>query len=325
MAKKQLTVEEYKAKNEKKEAGSKKFEEVFVKTIAVALSCVLVFCAVAIAFSLMGSLKTTTIVKEVLVGSSQTDAVNPDLYPGNSSVSEMGGADDPSDIVADTDNMSADNQGNTAYGNASENAKPSSDSVSEIVAYFNKCANKVKTDAKKVTKNYEDRTVGEIKVPDILQSMTEGLINEFFGDDTEPIVYDTRDEIKANFMVPEQDYVSKLKVSDVVKASRKDNGNTYEITIQVKDEKNPTAGRGVGSVFDVIEAHEVANKAPNMVEDFSTYYYNCVVKVTVDKATGRITHANYTTPLVLSVTVNMFGTQNASIGLTFEKDYTIEY
>jgi len=69
---------------------------------------------------------------------------------------------------------------------------------------------------------------------------------------------------------------------------------------------------------------EVAEKA-SFVKKFTTDYYDCDVEMTVDKATGRVTHARYKTPLLLSVTVDMFGTHDALLGLTFIKDYTITY
>ncbi len=195
--------------------------------------------------------------------------------------------------------------------------------TAEIVDYFNKSANKVKTDATKVVKNYEDRTVGEVEVPKILQSTAEDLIATAMKDDTDPITYGTKEEIQENYQVPKQNYVSRLTVDSVESAQIKDKGNEYVIRIELYNENNPTAGSGVGSVFDVIEAEEVAESG--MVEDFSTEYYDCVVIATIDKETGHMTHANYTTPLILNVTVNMFGTQKGKLGLTFEKDYTITY
>lgn len=195
--------------------------------------------------------------------------------------------------------------------------------TAEIVDYFNKSANKVKTDATKVVKNYEDRTVGEVEVPQILQSTLEGLMETSMKDDTDPITYATKEEIRENFLVPEQDYVSRLTVDSVESAEIRDKGNEYVIRIELKDETNPTAGAGVGALFDVIEAKEVAESG--MVEDFTTEYYDCVVIATIDKATGYMTQANYTTPLILNVTVNMFGTHSGKVNLTFEKDYTITY
>lgn len=198
--------------------------------------------------------------------------------------------------------------------------------VEEIVAYFNKCANRIKPEAKTVTKNWEKRTVNRDKtdIPDSIESVAENMIGSLMGDDTEPTVWTTREEIRNEFIVPEQDYVSVLKASDVVSASCKDSGKYHEIYIKLKDTKNPTAGVGVGSVCDVIETAEVAEKA-GFVEEFSTQYYNCEVRMKIDKESGRVLHANYKTPLVLIMRVNLFGTHSGTIGFTFEKDYTITY
>ncbi len=197
--------------------------------------------------------------------------------------------------------------------------------VEEIVAYFNECANKAKTDATKIVKNYEKRKVGEIKVPDSLQSTAEKLLATAMKDDTEPQEYKTKEEIRENFIVPNQSYVSKVKVSDLKTATCKDNGETYEIYLKLKDEKNPVSGKGVGSVCDVIESAEVAEKAPSFLKEFSTYYSNCEVKATIDKKTGRLIHAIYTTPVRMDVVVDLFGTHSATVNFTFIKDYTITY
>ena len=101
-------------------------------------------------------------------------------------------------------------------------------------------------------------------------------------------------------------------------------GTYYEITITVKSEDNPSAGKGVGAAFDVIEPEEVEGKS-DMVEDFSTRYSNCTVVAKFDKSTNRMTHANYMIPTKLMLTINFAGTHNASIDMSFEKDYTITY
>lgn len=193
----------------------------------------------------------------------------------------------------------------------------------EIVDYFNLCANKIKTDATKVTKNYEKRIIGELVVPQALQATADKLIKENMKDDTEPIVYSTREDIQANFLVPGQSYVSCLTLADTQEVTAYDNGTQYEIYILLKDEMNPTSGSGVGSVCDVIEAEEV--EKVGIVKEFTTNYYGCVVKAKIDKATGRMVWANYTTPLTLNATVRLFGEHTGIVGLTFEKDYTIEY
>ncbi len=198
--------------------------------------------------------------------------------------------------------------------------------TSEIVQIFNESANRIKGEATKVVKNYEYRKIDMDKLvaPSILQGTAETLIPQFMKDDTDPIEYATAQEIRDNYQVPGQDYVSMLTEADVERATFKDNGSEYEIEIEVRDSENPVAGTGVGSCFDVIETAEVS-EAVSFVKNFSTHYFDCVVKCKIDKATGRMTWANYTTPLTLDVTVNLFGTHDASITMSFEKDYVITY
>ena len=54
-------------------------------------------------------------------------------------------------------------------------------------------------------------------------------------------------------------------------------------------------------------------------------YYDCEVTATIDKETGRMTHAVYKTPLKMLMVVNMFGTHSVGADITFTKDYTITY
>ena len=197
------------------------------------------------------------------------------------------------------------------------------DTTEEIVAYFNKNANRVKTEATKVVKNYEDREVGEIDAPKALMYLTKIIdIEKIMADDTEPMEFATREEIVENFQVPKQSYVSCITVNDVESASCKEEGNYYIITIKVKDQKNPVVGKGTGAMFDVVEAEEVEAKAEGIVDDFTTEYYDCVVVAKFEKSTNRMVHANYMTPMKLNVVI---GKSNASMEMSFEKDYTITY
>ena len=315
MAKKQITPVEYRAKLEKKKIKGEHFGKMLLGSLAVFLSCVIVFSMVSISYTLMAGVGKTTVV--------QSDNVT----ENNNSQDEIEKDDPTADWGDDaiTNEPSDDTNGEDEKNETENETKNPYSTISEIVELFNTSVNRVKPEAVKVTKNYEKRNVTKLELPSVLQSMGDTLINEVMKDDTEPIVYATKEEIRDNYMVPNQDYGSKLKASDVEKAVCKDNGKEYEIYILVKSEKNPSAGKGVGSVFDVIEASEMAEKAPAFLKEMSTEYYNCVVKVNIDKASGRVTHANYSTPLYMNVVVDMFGTHKAVMGVTFEKDYTIEY
>lgn len=324
MAKKQLTPEEYQEKLENKAIKSENFSNNFISAIAVLLAVVITFSVVSTAQTFVEKTKKTVVaVNPDVQQNTNNDSVISDdssSVTDENTVSDVGGADAPTDVeisVTPSDDTEASDDDKKQEGAFA--------STEEMVAYFNKCANKVKTDATKVVKNYEKRIVGELVVPDVLQSTAETLLKDNMKDDTEPIAYGTKEEIKENFLVPGQDYVSCLKASDVVKADCKDNGKEYVIYFKLKNEKNPRAGSGVGSVCDVIETYEVAEKAPSFLKEFSTYYYDCEVTATIDKTTGRMTRAVYSTPLKLNVVVSLFGTHSANVGLTFVKDYSITY
>lgn len=201
-------------------------------------------------------------------------------------------------------------------------------STAEILKLYNDSANKVKTNASKVVKNYEDREFNTetLVVPGVLKGMVSTIVPKFMGDDTEPIEYVGTDAIKENFIVPGQDYVSALTEADIVEATCTDNGTEYEIMIKVKDETNPVPGKGVGAAFDVIETGDItSSEYASMLEKFDTNYFNCVLKCKIDKASGNMTWANYMTPLRMDIVANMMGTHNVSAEISFEKDYNIFY
>ena len=231
--------------------------------------------------------------------------------------------------LADEDNITNVNGGKNEESttkkkdDSSKNDPNVMDTTEEIVTYFNKNANRVKTEAKKVVKNYEDREVGEIDAPTALMYLTKIIdIEKIMADDTEPMEFTTREEIVENFQVPKQSYVSCITVNDVESASCKEEGNYYIITIKVKDQNNPVIGKGTGAMFDVVEAEEVEAKAEGIVDDFSTEYHDCVVVAKFEKSTNRMVHANYMTPMKLNVVI---GKSEASMEMSFEKDYTITY
>lgn len=306
MAKKQLTPEQIAAKAEKKALRAKKN----YKNLMIFLELVVIATCIYCFFT------TVSINSDI----SKTEFINTDNTNNSVAVN--------SEVQQNTENnnaVSAAPSDETEAVDETENQDGAFKTPEEMVEYFNTCANKVKTDATEVVKNFEKRQVGELEVPDLLQSLAETLLKENMKDDTDPIVYSTKDDIRENFLVPSQDYVSCLKAEYVETISYEDKGNEYEFYIKLKDEKDPTAGSGVGSVCDVIETHEVAEKAPSILQEFSTNYYNCEVTATIDKETGRVTHIVYSTPLTLNVVVSMLGTHTASVGFTFIKDYTVTY
>ncbi len=318
MAKKQLTPEQLEKMAIKSERSSMNFVSFIAFLLAVAIAFGVVFSADTYA----KSIKENTVEANL---NSQENTDNETVIPDNSTDS----TDNSIAVPDESGDNTAGNEGEStpsAEGGKNENEQTGAfSSTAEIVEYFNTSANKVKKDATKVVKNYEKRVVRELKVPDVLQSTADSLLKTAIKDDTDPIVYTTKEDIRNNFLVPNQDYVSVVKSEYLEKATYKDNGNEYEIYLLLKDEENATSGKGVGSVCDVIEAYEVQESAPSFLTKFSTYYFDCEVTATIDKATGRLTHIVYSTPVNLDVSVNLFGKHDAKVGFTFIKDYTITY
>lgn len=296
---------------------SERISNAFVSILAVLLALAISFSVVITAQTFAQKAKQNNIV---VVNSDAEQNTSTDSTDDSFTNSDVDGVDGPTDVVV-SDTPSDD----TENPDEEEKQEGAFSSTEELVAYFNTCANKVKTEATKVVKNYEKRNVGDLVVPQSLESMLDVFINEVMADDTEPIVYDAKEEIRDNFIVPDQDYVSYLKASDVVKAECKDNGKEYVIYFKLKDEKNPKSGSGVGAVCDVIETHEIAEKAPSFLQEFSASYYDCEVTATIDKATGRMVHAVYSVPLKMTATIDLFGTHTVGASLAFIKDYTITY
>ena len=200
-------------------------------------------------------------------------------------------------------------------------------SKAEIIAYFNESADKVKTEATKVVRNYEDLRHNEEKlvVPSALQSIGSNLISSFLKKNETPVEYASNADIVASYPVAGESWSSKLTEADVAEATCTDNGTEYEIMIKLNTTTDPATGTGAAAAFSTIRTEDVMDAAGFVVQSFSAEYYDCVVKCKIDKATGHTTWSNYTLPILLRVEAKLFGTLHAEVGMTFEHDYTITY
>ena len=215
---------------------------------------------------------------------------------------------------------------------ANQTTAPSNDtapsgemSKAEIIALFNESANKVKTEATKVVKNYEYKRMLEehLDVPSALNGMMDTLMGSVMKDDLEPQEY-TGEMIIEKYPVPRETWSSKLTEADVVEATCVDNGTEYEITLKLVESNNPTVGKGVAAAMDTI-TEEDKEGIPDMVQKMDMRYFDCVIRCKIDKASGRTTWSNYLSPVVFDCEVKMIGTMAAKVGFSFEKDYTITY
>lgn len=333
MAKKVLTPEEYKAKIDKKVDKRKRFGKTFLTTFAYALACVVVFSAMAIAFTPNVAVGGNT------VSANSTNNSDNNADKSNNDANVPGNTDTPN---ADDQNQNADTPNtDDKNSNASDSADKglsASSSTAEAVAYFNKAINLVKPNAKKVTLNKEvNSPAGGIEgnLPKTLTSLANSLIEKNMGEkdlsslDPGMVNATTTEQKNAMFPVENESWSSKLTADDVQKSEVKDNGSTYTITLYIKADEPSTAtahGQGHnGKVFSVIMPSIVtanASGAASIIKEVKTGHKDGKVTVTVDKATGNVTAATYY--FVWTLSLKALGAE-ISIPFGLEKQFTIEW
>lgn len=194
----------------------------------------------------------------------------------------------------------------------------------EIVQLFNESANKIKTNATKVTRNYEDLQHNSDKtvLPSALQAIGSPLISTFLKKNETPVEY-TGADIVAQYPVAGENFVSKTTEADLSEATCTDDGTNYNIVLKFNDCTDPV-GSGCANAFTLIKESDVKENA-KVVQTFSISYSNAKIECKIDKATGNMVWANYSLPMVLSVTAKVLVPIDAQVGMTFVYDYSIEY
>lgn len=196
----------------------------------------------------------------------------------------------------------------------------------EIVALFNESAGKIKTTAKRATRNYQDMKINKLEVPSALQSLADGAIAKFVKPNMTPEVYEGTEAVKEKYPVSGTDFASKLKPEYVDTITCQDTGSEYVIDIKMKDQMNPVyrSGEGVGSIFWTMNIDDIANNAPGF-QGAELSYYNCTATAKIDKATGNMTYSKFNYNFDMDITIKMIGTLNAKAEMTVIEEYVIEY
>lgn len=195
----------------------------------------------------------------------------------------------------------------------------------EIVALFNESANKIKTTAKKATRNYQDMRINKLEVPSALQSLCDTAIAKFVKPNMTPEVYEGA-LIAEKYPVSGTDFASKLKPEYLETITCTDNGTEYVIDIKMKDQQNPVyrSGEGVGSIFWTMNIDDIANNAPGF-ESAQLSYYDCTATAKIDKATGNMTYSKFLYNFDMDVKIKMVVSLQALASLSVEEEYIIEY
>lgn len=210
------------------------------------------------------------------------------------------------------------------------NNKPSKPSTkAEIIDYYNKAVNKVKSEAKSVVKFYDNSTNYKGLVEAwIFSDIGKILMDRNLKENNERKQY-SGTEIVANFPVRGQK-TSNITVDAVKTATCEDKGSYYEITLiancsESKPDINPTKGGGiVGKMFNILELKDVVDAVGGMLKFKGTefIYEGGKLIAHIDKATGKMTYLYTDLPMILSLMVGSF---NPKVGLEFENKWEINW
>lgn len=200
----------------------------------------------------------------------------------------------------------------------------------EIIALYNQASNRVKNEAKKITRNFKNTRYDTNRsvLPSALESMANPMVEKYVKDDVEPVDYLTKEEMIENYPAPKQTYSSKLTTADVDEATCVDNEKEYVITLKLASCKNPSPGVKVGAACHIMDVNSITSSdaAKSMINKFDAVYSGCVIKCKIDKATNRVTWANFYTPFVIDADINVaFSNVIAKVYMSYERDYTITY
>ena len=205
-------------------------------------------------------------------------------------------------------------------------------SVAEIVALYNTAVNKVKPQAKSITRTYHHVNIpaDTLELPSAIQGIGESAIKQFVKGSDEPEVWTTREDFNLGFPVGGTDYSSKMTPDMVKSAACTDNGNTYTVKIVLHNDKltNPAKGQGYAGVFNTVAASTFDEiSIPTVTfEKVSINGVNGSVTCTIDKATQRVTDITFANTDILDLNVKVaFSSLHAKMDLVCEDHYKITY
>lgn len=279
----------------------------------------------------------TSVSSENYVESDDTSA---DVLPDNDIIIQENNDTAEPEITISDNNTAANNTfgGQTAassektQSDSKPTKKSNKKSVEEIVSMYNTAANKIKPSAKIIARNYckKDNLSEYLELPSAISSIGEWAINQFVKGSDEPAIFDEKEEIDEYFPISYESYTSKLTADMVKSATCVEDGNTYKITIILKDDSitSPKKGTGYAGVFNTVNAStfEGINIPGTTFESVKCNGINGKIQCTIDKSTQRITYLNLKNTDILDLQVKVGGKQfKVKMAFANENDYTVKY
>ena len=275
------------------------------------------------------------------------DTGSADTGSADSGSSETAAPTEATQASADNGSASSDNgssstateaQTQAAKTDTSTNTGSSSSAPStkeEIIQYYVTAYNKIATDAKTVTRTYDNTTnyknICDIGSNATVKKTAQTLMTKFMKPTTDAIVMSASDLPPVG--------VTKLSISSsqISSATCTDKGTYYEIVLKSTGtdsnyEVDSVAGKGSAGVLGpLLRTEDVSSAAGSFVsfEGLHAKYATCTTTCKVDKTSGHITEFNFNSPCILhfdsATVVKIVKIENCELGLLFEQKWTIAY
>lgn len=326
MAKKQLTIEEYKAKAEAGKIKKEHFAKTFLSAIAVMLALVITFSTVSIAYTYMAKVGTNNVVVSGPSGNvSDNNSTNNDTV-----VDDGTSGDEMTDTPAD-DEMTDAPAGEDATTDNNATDAPTAGAVNaeqEYLDMYKKAVAAARTKSKSVIR-VKDGAINYKGIVEAggLSDIASSLMGAFMAKDEASIKVKNEEWQKEK--LPD---ASALTLNGVQKITRVEKGNTYVITVVAKDAVNPKANAdGVGSIAGVIEEGQITGAIGSFpilkLSNINISYENVTAVATIDKATGNLIALDLNAPCVLGLDAKAgpISVPNAKVGIQVITEYKISY
>ena len=227
-------------------------------------------------------------------------------------------------------------EGETAAEEATTEAAVMPEGTEAIVEYYNTAINNAKKNSKSIHSNYMKHAVaGEITgIPKALDSVGQSLIKDNMGEDESKknVTWTSAADKNAFFPVEGETYASKLTAADVKSASVTEKNGKWEIKITTiadpRSEGYSHANGHAPKAFNAVLPGIIDGYIPGIAKSLfsvgtvATAYPSSTVVVTVDPATGNVTHANYM--LYWTLYIPLSGT-DVVLPFSTENDYVINW
>ena len=241
---------------------------------------------------------------------------------------------DPTEAASEATSEEATEAASEEETTEAANAMP--EGKEAIVAYYNTAINNAKKNSKSIHSNYMKHAVaGEITgIPSALDSIGQSLIKDNMGEDDSKanVTWTSAEDKNAYFPVEGETYASKLTAADVKEAKIVEKDGKWIIRITtVADPRSEGYSHSNGhapKAFNAVLPGLIDGYIPGIAKSLfsvgtvATAYPSSTVQVTVDPATGNVTHANYMLYWTLYIPLN--GT-DVVLPFSTENDYNINW